>query len=112
MRINSDRDILVIDVLATPADGGGGAPTPTITASPNLRSRAEICYRTMPRTSVPADMRLRPDLRLGASDAAVRRVAAVVAWIERMAGLDGVPTPNAKRPEGHVTTEKCGRWSR
>jgi hypothetical protein len=41
----------------------------------------------MPRTSVPADMRLRPDLRLGASDAAVRRVASVVSWFEGMAGL-------------------------
>ena len=41
----------------------------------------------MPRASVPADMHLRPDLRLGASDAAVRRVAAVVSWFERMAGL-------------------------
>lgn len=59
-----------------------------LTASPNLRSRAEICYRTMPRTSVPADLRLRPDLRLGTSDAAVRRVAAVVTWFERMAGLN------------------------
>jgi hypothetical protein len=43
----------------------------------------------MPRASVPADIRLCPDLRLGASDAAVRRVAAVVAWFERMAGLAG-----------------------
>jgi hypothetical protein len=71
---------------------GGRAPTSEpntagITASLNLHSRAEICYRTMPRTSVPADMQLRPDLRLGASDAAVRRVAAVVSWFERMAGL-------------------------
>ena len=41
----------------------------------------------MPRTSVPADMQLRPDLRLGASDAAVRRVSAVALWFERMAGL-------------------------
>jgi hypothetical protein len=41
----------------------------------------------MPRTSVPADMQLRPDLRLGASDAAVRRVAAVVSWFESTAGL-------------------------
>ena len=41
----------------------------------------------MPRTSVPADLRMRPDLRLGTSDAAVRRVAAVVTWFERMAGL-------------------------
>ncbi|KAI0280486.1 hypothetical protein BGY98DRAFT_1106770 [Russula aff. rugulosa BPL654] len=83
------------NVLATLMEdrGSGGRPptsetnTAGITASLNLHSRAEICYRTMPRTSVPADMQLRPDLRLGASDAAVRRVAAVVSWFERMAGL-------------------------
>ncbi|KAI9445951.1 hypothetical protein H4582DRAFT_517837 [Lactarius indigo] len=76
------------NVLATTtARDDGVAPTLALTASPNLRSRAEICYRTMPRTSVPADLRLRPDLRLGTSDAAVRRVAAVVTWFERMAGL-------------------------
>ncbi|KAF8265003.1 hypothetical protein EI94DRAFT_1590535 [Lactarius quietus] len=75
-------------VLATTtATTDGGSPMLALTASPNLRSRAEICYRTMPRTSVPADVRLRPDLRLGTSDAAVRRVAAVVTWFERMAGL-------------------------
>jgi hypothetical protein len=88
-------DLISIDVLATLMEdrGSGGRPptsetnTAGITASLNLHSRAEICYRTMPRTSVPADMQLRPDLRLGASDAAVRRVAAVVSWFERMAGL-------------------------
>jgi hypothetical protein len=88
-------DLIPIDVLATLMEdrGSGGRPptsetnTAGITASLNLHSRAEICYRTMPRTSVPADMQLRPDLRLGASDAAVRRVAAVVSWFERMAGL-------------------------
>ena len=90
------NDLTPIDVLAMPIEDRGGssdrAPTsetntPGITASPNLHSRAEICYRTMPRTSVPADMQLRPDLRLGANDAAVRRVAAVVSWFERTAGL-------------------------
>ena len=75
------------DMLASTTRIEGGASTLALTASPNLRSRAEICYRTMPRTSVPADLRLRPDLRLGTSDAAVRRVAAVVSWFERMAGL-------------------------
>ena len=49
----------------------------------------------MPRTSVPADMQLRPDLRLGASDAAVRRVAAVVSWFERTAGLSSAHDGNA-----------------
>ena len=78
----------ILDVLATTtARADGDSPMLALTASPNLRSRAEICYRTMPRTSVPADLRLRPDLRLGTSDAAVRRVAAVVTWFERMAGL-------------------------
>jgi len=33
------------------------------------------------------DNRLRPDLRLGGSDASVRKVAAVVRWFEGMAGL-------------------------
>jgi hypothetical protein len=33
------------------------------------------------------DNRLRPDLRLGESDAAVRKVGAVVQWFERLAGL-------------------------
>ncbi|KAG7094692.1 hypothetical protein E1B28_005511 [Marasmius oreades] len=59
--------------------------SPTLTASPYLKSKLEICYRTMPYT--PEDRRLRPDLRLGASDAAVRKVGAVVQWFERMAGL-------------------------
>ncbi|KAK7049280.1 hypothetical protein VNI00_005881 [Paramarasmius palmivorus] len=59
--------------------------SPNITASPYLKSKLEICYRTMPYTR--DDMRLRPDLRLGASDAAVRRVEAVVCWFEKMAGL-------------------------
>ena len=33
------------------------------------------------------DNRLRPDLRLGESDAAVRKVAAMVRWFEGLAGL-------------------------
>ncbi|KAH9032044.1 hypothetical protein EDB85DRAFT_1865347 [Lactarius pseudohatsudake] len=89
-------------IMATTARDDGVAPTLALTASPNLRSRAEICYRTMPRTSVPADLRLRPDLRLGTSDAAVRRVAAVVTWFERMAGLSfgiqGAQTGSSKTP--------------
>jgi hypothetical protein len=88
-------NLIPIDVLATLMEDRGGDRAPTseantpagITASLNLHSRAEICYRTMPRTSVPADMQLRPDLRLGASDAAVRRVAALVSWFERTSGL-------------------------
>jgi hypothetical protein len=57
----------------------------SITASPYLKSKLNICYRTMPYTH--EDKRLRPDLRLGFSDDAVRKVAAVVKWFEGMAGL-------------------------
>ncbi|KAJ6544176.1 hypothetical protein B0H19DRAFT_956481 [Mycena capillaripes] len=57
----------------------------TLTASPWQKPKLEICYRTMPYTH--EDQRLRPDLRLGASDACVRKVAAVVRWFEGMAGL-------------------------
>ncbi|KAG6818605.1 hypothetical protein H0H93_003561 [Arthromyces matolae] len=59
--------------------------SPTLSASPHLKSKVEICYRTMPYTH--EDNRLRPDLRLGQSDAAVRKVGAVVKWFEDMAGL-------------------------
>ncbi|KAI0076131.1 hypothetical protein K474DRAFT_1645534 [Panus rudis PR-1116 ss-1] len=56
-----------------------------LTASPNLKSSMEICFRTMPNS--PEDARFRPDLRLGFSDSAVRKVASVVAWFESVAGL-------------------------
>ena len=79
-------------VLAT---WGGGEPSDTkeskatspvtLTASSNIKSRTEICYRTMPL--MPDDNRFRPDLRLGFSDASVRKVASVVEWFETMAGL-------------------------
>jgi len=65
-------------------DPSGGAP-PNFTASPYTKPTAEICYRTMPQT--PRDGRLRPDLRLSESDVSVRRVAALVAWFERLSGL-------------------------
>ena len=65
-------------------DPSNDAP-PNFTASPYMKSTAEICYRTMPQT--PRDGRLRPDLRLGDSDASVRKVAVLVAWFERLAGL-------------------------
>ncbi|KAJ7123172.1 hypothetical protein C8R44DRAFT_785468 [Mycena epipterygia] len=58
----------------------------TLTASPWQKPKLEICYRTMPYTH--EDQRLRPDLRLGFSDASVRKVAAVVRWFEGMAGLN------------------------
>ncbi|KAG5644956.1 hypothetical protein DXG03_007326 [Asterophora parasitica] len=77
-------DVLLIEnVIAT----WDAATTPTLTASPHNKSKAEICYRTMPYTH--EDNRLRPDLRLGESDAAVRKVAAVARWFEDMAGLGG-----------------------
>ena len=57
----------------------------SLTASPYLMSKLDICYRTMPYTH--EDKRLRPDLRLGSSDAGVRKVALVVKWFEGMAGL-------------------------
>ncbi|KAF5343428.1 hypothetical protein D9758_011850 [Tetrapyrgos nigripes] len=57
----------------------------SLSASPYLKSKLEICFRTMPYTH--EDMRLRPDLRLGGMDACVRKVAAVVRWFEKMAGL-------------------------
>lgn len=56
-----------------------------LTGSPFLKSKLEICYRTLPYAH--EDMRLRPDLRLGASDATVRKVASLVGWFENMAGL-------------------------
>ncbi|KAF8079307.1 hypothetical protein FPV67DRAFT_109872 [Lyophyllum atratum] len=75
-------DILLIEnVMAT----WDTTTSPTLTASTHHKSKVEICYRTMPYTH--EDGRLRPDLRLGESDAAVRKVAAVVRWFEDMAGL-------------------------
>ena len=79
--INHQPDDSSIDVTAS------WEPTTSIslTASPYLKSKLDICYRTMPYTH--EDMRLRPDLRLGFSDAAVRKVATVVKWFEVIAGL-------------------------
>jgi hypothetical protein len=57
----------------------------SLTASPYLLSKLDICYRTLPYTH--EDKRLRPDLRLGSSDVAVRKVAALVKWFEGIAGL-------------------------
>jgi len=56
-----------------------------ITASPHLKSQAHICYRTLPHTY--EDKVLRPDLRLGDTVPAVRKVGEVVTWMERMAGI-------------------------
>lgn len=41
----------------------------------------------MPWGDDPGDVKLRPDLRLGYSDAAVRKVASVVRWFQDTAGL-------------------------
>ncbi|KAF9514919.1 hypothetical protein BS47DRAFT_1342527 [Hydnum rufescens UP504] len=62
---------------------------PTVTANPKIRSSHEICYRSLP--VVPADRRFTPDLRLGRGDAAVRRVADMAMWMERIAGLASGP---------------------
>ncbi|KAI0784060.1 hypothetical protein C8Q75DRAFT_781169 [Abortiporus biennis] len=59
---------------------------PSLTASPTLKSSCTLCYRTMPFLP-DEDRKYRPDLRLGISDMGVRKVANVVEWFERMAGL-------------------------
>ncbi|KAF9011419.1 hypothetical protein BDQ17DRAFT_1420786 [Cyathus striatus] len=53
--------------------------SPTITASPCLKSKMTICCLTPPHAH--------KDLRLAESETCVRRVAGVVGWFERMAGL-------------------------
>ncbi|KAI0935374.1 hypothetical protein AcV7_003829 [Taiwanofungus camphoratus] len=86
--VKSGDVVLVENVLASwevDPQNVVGAASLALTASPYLKSKLEICYRTMPY--MPEDNRFRPDLRLGFSDAAVRKVAAVVNWFEGMAGL-------------------------
>lgn len=63
------------------------ASTVSLTASPALNSAMAVCYRTMPEGNDPMDQKLRPDLRLGFSDAAVRHVADMVSWFQSTAGL-------------------------
>ncbi|KAH7921051.1 hypothetical protein BV22DRAFT_756451 [Leucogyrophana mollusca] len=75
-------DILYFENVTASWDEGTSI---TLTASPYNKPSAEICYRTMPYTH--EDKRLRPDLRLGNSDATIRKVAALVKWFENMAGL-------------------------
>ncbi|KAH9486173.1 hypothetical protein JR316_0000237 [Psilocybe cubensis] len=60
----------------------------TLSPSPYLKSVLTICYRSMPYSH--EDGRMRPDLRLGFSDPAVRKVAAVVSWFEDLAGLEQI----------------------
>ncbi|KAG2337242.1 hypothetical protein BDR05DRAFT_970458, partial [Suillus weaverae] len=75
-------DIIYLGNLAPTCEPGSSI---ALTASPYNKPTAEICFRTMPYTR--EDNRLRPDLRLGKSDAAVKKVAALAKWFERMAGL-------------------------
>ncbi|KAL4064191.1 hypothetical protein V8B97DRAFT_1876103 [Scleroderma yunnanense] len=77
------------DVYSRPGQGTTPILTPTLalTASPAMRPppRAQLCYRTLPSTHT--DALLRPDLRLGKSDAAIRRVGGLVRWFEGVAGI-------------------------
>ncbi|KAJ8583142.1 hypothetical protein M405DRAFT_749097 [Rhizopogon salebrosus TDB-379] len=75
-------DIIYLENLTPTCEPGSSI---TLTASPYNKPTAEICFRTMPYTY--EDNRLRPDLRLGQSDAAVKKVAALARWFEQMAGL-------------------------
>ncbi|KZT23880.1 hypothetical protein NEOLEDRAFT_1095249 [Neolentinus lepideus HHB14362 ss-1] len=77
-------DVVLLESKPDEDVNAGGEPM-SLTASPNLKSRMEVCYRTMPYAH--EDRKLRPDLRLGRSDPAVRKVAAVVHWFEAIAGL-------------------------
>ncbi|KAF8893713.1 hypothetical protein CPB84DRAFT_1837309 [Gymnopilus junonius] len=78
-------DIVHIENIMAACDP---AASTTLTASPYLKSQLFICFRTMPY--IHEDGRLRPDLRLGISEPSVRKVAALVAWFEHMAGLKSV----------------------
>ncbi|KAG8883464.1 hypothetical protein FRB97_006592 [Tulasnella sp. 331] len=58
----------------------------SLSSSPNERSHMIICYRTLP-VNAREDRQYRPDLRLGQSDAALRRVGTVVKWVEEVANI-------------------------
>ncbi|KIP04141.1 hypothetical protein PHLGIDRAFT_76458 [Phlebiopsis gigantea 11061_1 CR5-6] len=75
------------DVPAPAAANTAATSSISLTASPAMSSAMSICYRTMPVGDKAVDSKLRPDLRLGFSDAAVRKVAAVVRWFQGVAGL-------------------------
>ncbi|TFK70064.1 hypothetical protein BDN72DRAFT_819325 [Pluteus cervinus] len=77
--------VFLEDVMANLEPGS----TCSLSASPYMRSRVTICYRTLPYAH--EDGQLRPDLRLGMSDPCVNKVAAVVRWFEHMAGLPAAP---------------------
>ncbi|KAF5312810.1 hypothetical protein D9619_002449 [Psilocybe cf. subviscida] len=78
-------DIVHIENVNAAYDAAPGTTMTTLSASPFLKSKLVVCYRTMPAT--PQDARLRPDLRLGISEPSVRRVAGIVEWFEQMAGI-------------------------
>lgn len=59
---------------------------PSISASPNEKSAMIICYRTL--KILREDRRYRPDLRLGHSDPALRRVSMLVDWVEGVANIN------------------------
>ncbi|TBU24669.1 hypothetical protein BD311DRAFT_780864 [Dichomitus squalens] len=75
---------ILVSWESTPNMASGAVPI-TCSASPQLRSRLQVCFRAMPSTI--EDSQFRPDLRVGLSDAVVRRVASVVNWFEGIAGL-------------------------
>ncbi|KDQ32874.1 hypothetical protein PLEOSDRAFT_48650 [Pleurotus ostreatus PC15] len=83
---NFFNSLLFLDLSISKETTASSSASATLTASPNLKSRVQICFRTMPSSS--EDMQYRPDLRLGYSDATVRKVGAVVSWFEGMAGLN------------------------
>ncbi|TEB32432.1 hypothetical protein FA13DRAFT_1731632 [Coprinellus micaceus] len=78
-------DVVHLENVAV--DSSDPSTSPNFTASPMLKSKMTICYRTMPHAH--EDGVFRPDLRLGESDPCVRKVATVVRWFEEMAGLPG-----------------------
>ncbi|KAF4579434.1 hypothetical protein EYR36_001246 [Pleurotus pulmonarius] len=66
-------DVLFLENLSISKETSpSSSASAALTASPNSKSRLQICFRTMP--SNPEDMQYRPDLRLGYSDATVRRI--------------------------------------
>lgn len=86
--------LMMTDVMVTGSLARQGVLDKTcaklqLTASPNLKSQGQICYRTLPDTY--EDQKLRPDLRLADSVPAVRKVREVVTWMERMAGIAAQP---------------------
>ncbi|KZT33009.1 hypothetical protein SISSUDRAFT_1054722 [Sistotremastrum suecicum HHB10207 ss-3] len=61
---------------------------PKLTASPNLKPLSKVLYRTFPTGNgfEKDERKLRPDLRLGQSDAGVRMVGKIVRWITGVIG--------------------------